>query len=151
MATANFRTMENFPLFALDTSDMEWWETEDVYRDLERVLDELNDGYLFHEVKVASGYYTGLQFYVEENFDPNEMDNEDCRYEFDLYRSQAIRRYESEQNKITRTLRKLAGEHGFREYYCAGVFGNGEAIYNEVKNDVRSRVRRAATEVRVTV
>lgn len=153
MSTPNFSTMDHFPLYVLDTNEevMEWYEVEEIYRELDKGLSDVNYDLLFHEIEVKSGYYTGLQFYVEELADPNDMSNEDCRYEYDLCRSVAIRRYQSEINKICRILRKLAMENGFEEYYCAGIFSNGEAIYYPVQNTVRSRVRQAVCAVTVPV
>ena len=154
MSAPNFRTMENFPLFAFDTTDedgepMEWWEINDFCSAIEAALEDLNYDFLFHKITLESGYYTGLQFYVEELSDPNELDNEDCRYEYDLCRSVAIRRYKSEINKINRALRKLATANGFEEYYCGGIFSNGEAIYYRVQNTQRSRVHQAVCAVTV--
>ena len=97
----------------------------------------------------GSGYYCGLQLFVDELHDPNEYDNEDCRWEFDLCRSVAIRRYNSEINKINRELRKLARFYGFDELYCAALFSSGEAVYRRVENTVRSRIDQAAARVRV--
>lgn len=143
MSCPNFRTMENFSLF-VRTDD------EDAYfimREIEYNLNELNDALMFHKILVDGGHYYGLQFYVEENYDPNELDNEDCRYYFDMFRSVAIRRYNSEINKINRMLRRMAKEWGFEEIYCAAVFGNGEAVYAPVRNNPRARIAQAVSPV----
>ncbi|MCM1221708.1 MAG: hypothetical protein NC548_45275 [Lachnospiraceae bacterium] len=113
--------------------------------DIQERLNDLNRGLLFHEVSVQGGHYYGVQFYVEEKHDPNEYDNEDCHYYFDMYRSVAIRRYASEINKICRMLRRLGAEFGFVEMYCRAVFGNGEAIYERCENTSRSRIRQAVS------
>ena len=156
MSTPNFCTMDRFPLFVLDTEPeddegepmwMDAWEIRSIMERLTHELEGLNDTLLFHYVSVRSGYYTGLQFYVSEDRDPSGEDNDYCRMSYDLCRSKAIRRYNGEQTRITRALRKLAKEYGFEEYYCAGVFGNGSAIYNKVRNDKGSQLRRAATEL----
>lgn len=80
---------------------------------------------------------------METTDDPTEMDNEDCRYYFDMYRSVAIRRYNSEVNKVCRILRKLAKEYGFDELYLRARFGNGAALYGQVENTNRSRLLQA--------
>ena len=98
---------------------------------------------LFHKISGLPGHYYGVQFYVETTDDPTEMDNEDCRYYFDMYRSVAIRRYNSEVNKVCRILRKLAKEHGFDELYLRARFGNGAALYGQVENTNRSRLLQA--------
>lgn len=149
MSTPNFRTMENFPLFTIEPADE--LDAYDLESELSEALEEINDELTFHKVELQSGYYYGLQFYVDELHDPNEYDNDDCRYEFDLCRSVAIRRYESEINKITRRLRRLASGYGFEELCCVGVFSNGEAVYSRVQNTVHSRIVQAACSVRVTV
>lgn len=154
MSAPNFRTMENFPLFALDTTTedgepMEWWEIEELCQDISAALESVNETLLFHKVSVEGGYYFGLQFYVDELHDPHDYDNDDCRYEFDLCRSVAIRRYKGEIGKITRSLRKLARGYGFEELYCGGIFSNGEAVYYRVQNTQRSRVHQAVCAVTV--
>ena len=141
MATANFRTMENFPLFILDNTDDDFDFT---YGEINDSLSDINHNLNFHQIVIESGYYCGIQFYVEENHNPNELDNEDCKYYFDMYRSVAIGRYDSEINKICKILQRLAAMYGFKKMYCSGRFSNGEAVYTPVsKNNNRSRVLQA--------
>lgn len=102
---------------------------QDTITSIQKRLTDLNSGLLFHKVSVESGYYYGLQLYVEECHNPNEYDNIDCRCYFDMYRSVAIRRYNSEVNKLCRVLRRLGAEFGFVELSCVDVFANGEAFY----------------------
>lgn len=64
-----------------------------------------------------------------------------------MCRSVAIRRYNSEINKINRILKMLAKEYGFDEVYCSAVFGNGEANYTKVENTQRARIVRAIKEI----
>ena len=86
-------------------------EVQETVSDIEsRLDDDVNESLVFHKISVLPGHYYGVQFYVETTDDPTEMDNEDCRYYFDMYRSVAIRRYNSEVNKVCRILRKLAKE-----------------------------------------
>ena len=148
MSAPNFRTMDNFPLFAIEPEDE--LDAYEICREIEERLSGINDDLLFHKTSVESGYYCGLQLFVDELHDPNEYDNEDCRLEFGLCRSVAIRRYNSEINKIIRKLRRLAADYGFEEHYCSGIFSNGEAIYQRVENTVRSRIDQAAARVRVS-
>ena len=144
MSCPNFKTMENFSLFVRDYDELDMLL---IVREIEDALDDLNTSLMFHEVKLRGGHYYGIQFYVEENHNPNELDNDDCRCFFDLYRSVAIRRHKSEINKINRILGRLAQEYGFEEIYCAGVFSNGEALYYPVQNTRRARVAQVATAV----
>lgn len=140
MSCANFKSMDNFNLFIRDYDDEEYF----IIRDIEETLESLNDSLTFHKITLESGYYSGLQFYVEENDNPNEMDNEDCRYYFDMFRSVAIRRYNSEINKISRLLRRLADEYDFEEVVCTARFSNGEAEYTRANNKPRARLYQAA-------
>ena len=147
MATANYMTMESFPLFAREfTSEIKCCKHCGLYQDSDNDVCEECGGELeevFHKISVLPGHYYGVQFYVETTDDPTEMDNEDCRYYFDMYRSVAIRRYNSEVNKVCRILRKLAKEYGFDELYLRARFGNGAALYGQVENTNRSRLLQA--------
>lgn len=175
MATANYMTMESFPLFAREfTSEIKCYkhcglyqdsdndvceecggeleeemfvdeiEVQEVVSDIEsRLDDDVNESLVFHKISVLPGHYYGVQFYVETTDDPTEMDNEDCRYYFDMYRSVAIRRYNSEVNKVCRILRKLAKEYRFDELYLRARFGNGAALYGQVENTNRARLLQA--------
>ena len=115
---------------------METWQ-EFFYQDIfdgadgfKTQMEKLNELLFFHEVKFKSGYYDGVQLYVEEKaVNPHELDNEDCRYYYDMCRSVAIRKYNAEIRKINRWMEKTAVEYGWRKLNCLGIFSNGEAIY----------------------
>lgn len=115
---------------------METWH-EFFYQDIfdgadgfKTLMKNLNDSLFFHEVRFKSGYYDGIQLYVEEKaVNPHELDNEDCRYYYDMCRSQAIRKYDAEIRKINKWMEKTAVEYGWRKLNCLGIFSNGEAIY----------------------
>ena len=87
------------------------------YEDILQDLEEVNDGLLFHEISIESGYYDGLQLYVTlthaadnagfTDNGPEYADNESTRYYLDLCRSAAIRKYEAEQRKVNRILAKV--------------------------------------------
>lgn len=145
MATVNFRTMQDFPLFVRDFEDE--FDAYDTCECIKERLTEANGKLMFHSISLEDGYYFGVQFFVDEEYDPTELDNDDCRYYFDCCRSVAIRRYNSENNKIERMLRLLAKEFGFDEVYCSGIFGDGTATYTVVRSNERSRLLRAATEI----
>lgn len=93
------------------------------------IMEDFNDILLFHKLSFKSGYYDGIQIYIEEKESPNDLDNEDCRYYFDLCRSVAIRKYNSEISKINKWLSKVATQYGWKKLYLIGVFSNGEAVY----------------------
>jgi len=64
---------------------------------IEHNLNEFNDELSFFKVVLHSGYYRGVQTLVECENDPHELDNSDCHYCWDMCRSKAIRKHESEQ------------------------------------------------------
>lgn len=130
MGAANFQTMRDFPLFARDFSDeIEYYDICDI---VQSDLDDVNRDLLFHKITMQSGYYTGVQFYVEAEHDLGEYDydNEECHYYFDCCRSVAYRKYQSEINKINRKLKRMAKLYGFDELVCTGRFSNGEALFS---------------------
>ena len=107
----------------------------------------------FFEVTLKDGYYCGLQFYVEEigdmaYIDVENVDNEETRYYYDMCKSEFLRKYNSEINFINKKLLpKLAKFFSFEEYYCRGIFSNGEAVYCKVENTNRAKLIRALKEV----
>lgn len=114
---------------------MTFWN-EEFYSDIvngydgfKELMEEFNNCLMFHEVQFKSGYYDGIQLYVEEKENPHKLDNDDCRYYYDMCRSKAIRKYEAEIRKINRFMNKVATQYGWKELVCLGVFSNGEAIY----------------------
>lgn len=165
MSTANFHTMDNFPLYVRDFYAIlgycsscrliqdpsnngceicgdaievgeryDVFEAEDTVRDLDKAMDKFNDDLMFHKLSVKPGYYSGVQFSVDELYDDiNNLSNSDCRYEFDLCRSATLRKYDSECRKIERYLASLADEYSFELIHCLGYFSNGEALYRKAE------------------
>lgn len=143
MSTPNFHTMENFDLFVKvyePEEDYDEFEAQFFYEDIyegfdgfKDLMENLNDSLFFHKITFESGYYDGVQLYVEELENPHELDNEDCRYYYDMCRSQAIRKYDAEIRKINKWMDKVATEYGWRKLHCLGIFSNGEAIYEYAK------------------
>lgn len=116
--------------------EMEFW-CEMFYRDIIdgydgfiEEMNSLNDILAFHKLELKDGYYDGVQIYVVEKENPHELDNDDCNYYYDMCRSKAIRKYDSEIRKINKWMDKVASQYGWKEIYCVGVFSNGEAIYS---------------------
>ena len=91
-----------------ELEDYQYYDKCAAYDERQEIEDKLldfNRGLLFHEVKLQSGYYSGVQFYVEINHDLTEdqdYSNDDCHYYFDCCRSVAYRKYASEVRKINR-------------------------------------------------
>lgn len=108
--------------------------TNDLFSMIQQDIKD-NAPYLeFFEVTVQGGYYTGMQLYVEDKHDcfPEQYDNDDCHYYFDCCRSRAIRKRAAEVRKVEKYMRKIARQYGMDEYYCGGIFSNGEAVYDKV-------------------
>lgn len=130
MATGNFVTSEHFPIVAM--TDEEWESTGYDYNDSVMILDSINNQLLFFEAKFKPGYYEGVQLIFDELYTPEEMDNEETRYEFDLCRSVAIRKYHAEINKINRIIDKLCKEDFWSKYEVSVRFSNGETWYSKI-------------------
>ena len=131
---------------------MSFWRDifyEDIYEGADGfkgLMEDFNDTLAFHEVKFKFGYYDGIQLYVEEKENPHELDNEDCKYFYDLCRSKAIRKYDAEIGKINRWMDKVAVEYGWKELVCLGIFSNGEAIY-QYAEELKTRAEKAMRKI----
>ena len=96
---------------------------------------QFSDSLTFFRVTVQPGYYAGLQFYVEEPEDrPEDLDNEDCRYNWDMCRSVAIRKRQREQRKVVRWMEKTARAWNMIQLVCVGRFSDGSCIYEQAEN-----------------
>lgn len=152
MSTPNFRTQENFPLYLYDDSGMEWWQAQDFFSEVRLDMEDLNSELSFFRLTVKSGYYFGVQFYVEISDEADNAgfteggaeyaDNESCRWYLDMCLSQAKRKFEAEQRKVCKLMKNLADAWGFEEYLCTAIFSNGEAIYEPASNP-RARLKAA--------
>lgn len=120
------------------------FQCEDEWEGITSLMDELNRDLLFHKVEMRSGYYTGVQFYVEVDHDLADEDysNDECHYYFDCCRSVAYRKYAAEVRKINRKLTAWGKGYGFQEYVCIARFSNGEAMYDLASNP-RARLKAA--------
>ena len=154
MSTPNFETMRNFPLFIwevqtpeqaeldeyeMDETDYIQMEYDDQTMYMKEVIKELTDKtpLQFHDIEIKSGYYSGLQLYVNDNKDgygiPEENDNYTCNMVWNTCRSKAIRAYKSEVNKVKKILKEIAKRTGMTQLECIGIFSNGEAVYRKVE------------------
>lgn len=127
MATGNFVTTKFFPIVAM--TDEEW---EEASFDYPWALDAINEALMFFKARLKAGYYEGVQMIFDEEYNPEEMDNEETRYEFDLCRSRAIRKYHAEINKINRLIDKLCKDYSWSKYGATARFSNGETWYSKI-------------------
>lgn len=160
MSTPNFEPMKyGMPLIIAETpcyDDMkEQYEEdtgeeydEDIYcmdcqfiaEDMQNLADEINDTLEYFTVEVHDGYYSDLQFIVnqvyETMFDLDKdskycIDNEDAHYYFGECRSKVLRKADAEKRKVYKWLKSLK-DQGYTELRCDGVFSNGEAVYSRI-------------------
>lgn len=160
MGTCNYITQSDFDLYTIEYKSPTQEEIEDfmietgeifdedfdsemfyydTYKNAEWLAERINKELTFYKIRIACGYYDGIQTIVEQtdwNYYNNveDMDNDACKYYFGMCRSIAIRKYKAEINKINKKLLPLfEKELGFNRIRCIGVFSNGEAIYERVK------------------
>lgn len=132
MATGNFVETKNFPIVCIDDETYEeiYFDLDDMMYDVESSFEDLD--LKFHRVKVLAGYYEGGQIVFEEIHNPNEMDNDDTRYYFDMCRSKAIRAYDAEIRKINRRIDKFCKEGVWGKLGVVGRFSDGSCVYEEI-------------------
>ena len=140
MSTPNFLNQADFDLYACDDDLCEFLRDSDLDNALEFAKKQLNRELQFFELSLHGGCYAGAQIKIDENAycreygNPHDLDNDGCRWQWDLCRSQAIRKFESEKKWINKKLLPIVADYlGFRKLYCRGVFSNGEAIYEWAK------------------
>ena len=124
------------------------WTDGDNARNMEAAAEKVNEGLDFLKVTVESGYYSGMQFFVDTIKDsPEDLDNEDCQNQYGRCRSKAIRDYNAEVRKVNKWLSKQKEELGLTELICVGMFSNGEAVYSKVGENgptIRQAVKKVA-------
>ena len=137
MSTANFYTQKDFDLFVCDDEQAEFLDLD---FSLDETKKELGKEPQFFDFSLRPGYYEGAQIFTEENYycrtygNPHELENEDCKMQWDMCRSKAIRMYEAEKKWINREFLPCLAKHlGMRKLICIGRFSNGEAIYEWAK------------------
>lgn len=135
MATGNFRTMDNFPLYAMTEL-----EADDSLTELDADIGKKNWGLKYHEISLVSGYYDGVQLYVKLTCDaenagldnPDTVSNEDCKYYLGECRSATLQQYNREIRKVCTILEKLAKDYGMVKLNVFVRFSNGEIWYSKV-------------------
>ena len=108
MATSNFRSNNEFPLFAKIETDgdleMDYWL-------IEKELKKDNQSLENYEIQIIGGYYEGLQIYVEQK---DKTDN-----------------IETEKQKVLEIMNRIKGDYNMIELVVVARFSNGETIYKE--------------------
>lgn len=140
MSTPNFKNNEFFDLYVWNGEECEYYQESDLDHAIRYAEEKLKRSPEFFEVSILPGYYEGAQLDVNENSycreygNPYDRNNWGCRWQWDLPRSKAIRKFESEKNWIKRKYLPMIAEYlGMRKLYCRGMFSNGEAIYEYAK------------------
>jgi hypothetical protein len=125
MGTANFRSMKEFDLYVLEDKYLYLTNEETGELDYnsfdEALLDEikfdiakLNKSFQFYEIQLLDGYYSGIQLYVKEIYEPA-----------------IARELEEEKELMKATLEKLANNMGFTKIKVVARFNNGETWYEK--------------------
>lgn len=136
MSTPNFYNDQFFDLFVADDEEVEFITEKDLDLAVQYAEKKFNKCLDFFKVTLCPGHYSGIQLKIEDSDfcreygTPEDLDNEDCRFQWDICRSKAIRKYESEKRFLNRRfLPEIANFLGMRKLICMGVFSNGEAVY----------------------
>lgn len=132
MSTCNFYNQNNFDLWVISSDDDDDFFWDDLQSNFDCEIK--NIPLVFHKIELKSGYYSDVQIFCKEIENPHELDNYDCKYYFDMYKSQAIRAYDAEIKRINKKILPKFKDLGFFKINCIGVFSNGEAIYELAKN-----------------
>lgn len=122
--------------------DLCYWDCKAIMSE----LDKENDNLSFFEIRIQDGHWRDGQLIVNLtkyadccgfDIDGNTsyVDNENTRYYFDCCRSECIRRFNVEHNKVLKIMKKIADEWSMEELECVGVFSNGEAVYTTAKKE----------------
>jgi hypothetical protein len=93
----------------------------------------------FFEIKYKSGYYVGVQLYVEHKYYIKDyisedfekfFDNDDFHYVFGECKSKVLKRYQAEIKRINKVILPYYAKRLFMiKLNLIGVFSNGEAVY----------------------
>lgn len=128
MATANFYTMENFDLYAIDLEmPDQYWDFLDILDALN--LDKLNLEMRFHKIHTLPGYYSGDQIFVETLDNFREFDDDESDYFFGIPRDEMLEQYEREIREIREWMAETLPPLGFQKLAIFARFDNGETIY----------------------
>lgn len=136
MSTPNFCNDEYFDLYVADDELAEFITESSLNRAIEYAEKKTGRKLGFFEIELLGGHYSGCQLKVNEDYycrtygNPIDRDNEGCKYQWDLCRSRAVKKYESEKRFLNKKFLPAVADYlGFRKLLCVGMFSNGEALY----------------------
>ena len=151
MATANFRSQEDFRLMAGDfmiplypcdeygdeiTTDDPVDYIFDSYavEDAQNKIDELNKSLKFYKMRLQDGYYSGIQIIVDNDEVPDDfwLENYFDFNEYGVNRYILRRMIEAEKKRINKKLLPLFKQYGFDEYCVSARFSSGETWYSKI-------------------
>lgn len=162
MSTCNFRTMDDFDLVVMSNEKMlnvflgeefieekRWRKGEnfedydpmddidlawDLFKeDIEPLLDDLNDELEWYNIDWRSGYYDGVQFYIDTEWLPIDgWFDDECYFQFGCSKEEVIKRIAEEKKIINDFLENMIKDYGFERIRCVGTFSNGEAVYEKM-------------------
>lgn len=132
------------------------WEDDfdSIRTDLKKENNHLN----FFEIQIVNGYWADAQLIVnltrsadycgfDIDGDTDCVCNDCTKLYYNCCRSECIRRFNVEINKVRKIMKKIKEEHFMIELGCCGIFSNGEAIYNRVDSGEREKMLAAAKAV----
>lgn len=122
--------------------EYDYYGAQEFCDELENRCQEENKNLRFFKISVKSGYYNGLQLYVELSRDANNagftdggptyLENDDAHYYFDMCRSKCIRAYESEKRRVNKILAKIGADYDMDKLGIVARFSNGETWYTKI-------------------
>lgn len=132
------------------------WE-DDIYG-IQYDLKKANEDLKFFEIDIVSGYWADAQLIVrltkdadycgfDIDGDMENVENDDTHWYFNCCRSECIRKFMVERNKVLRIMKQIKDEHYMTELKCCGIFNNGEAIYYSVDKGERERLTAMANAI----
>ena len=101
--------------------------------EMEEFAEKINSIQDFYEVTVESGYYSGVQFYVEGKYwKLEDWDSDEIKDEFDLRRRTVLRRQNAACKRVQNELNRAKKELGLIQLGVFARFSNGETWYSKV-------------------
>lgn len=142
--TSNFWSMDNFPIWAKTYEEFDDYAFDKETKQINNKIDNFNNTLIFHTVELKSGYYQGVQFYVDYKYRVNRNNelydfetDEDVQEEYDFDGKfntivEMQKGYEEEIDVINNWLEHVGKDFGFEKYGVVARFSNGETMYTKL-------------------